>query len=52
MPRSRAADPRASLDRARAAVVTVFELDTGKVLMEETEVPGGMKFEGLEFVQW
>ena len=29
--------------------ITVFNLD-GKVLMEETEIPGGMKFEGLEFL--
>ena len=28
--------------------LTVFDLD-GKVLMEETEIPGKMKFEGLEF---
>ena len=28
--------------------ITVFDLD-GKILMEETEIPGGMKFEGLEF---
>lgn len=31
----------------------VFELETGKVLMEETEIPGdssgGVKYEGLVF---
>lgn len=31
--------------------ITVFDVD-GKVLMEETEIPGGMKFEGIEFVYW
>ena len=29
--------------------ITVFSLD-GRVLMEETEILGGMKFEGLEFL--
>ena len=29
--------------------LTVFSLD-GRVLMEETEIPGGMKYEGLEFL--
>ena len=29
--------------------ITVFNLD-GRVLMEETEIPGGMKYEGLEFL--
>lgn len=28
--------------------ITVFDID-GKILMEETEIPGGKKFEGLEF---
>ena len=28
--------------------ITVFDLD-GKILMKETEIPGGMKFVGLEF---
>ena len=31
--------------------ITVFDVD-GTVLMEETEIPGGMKFEGIEFVYW
>ncbi|CAN0008002.1 unnamed protein product [Discosporangium mesarthrocarpum] len=29
--------------------MTVFTLD-GEVLMEETRLPGGYKFEGLEFI--
>lgn len=28
--------------------ITVFDVN-GKILMEETEIPGMMKFEGLEF---
>lgn len=31
--------------------ITVFDLDTGDVLMPEVEVPGGLKFEGLEFLR-
>ena len=36
-------------EQTQNSYITVFDLD-GRVLMEETEVPGGMKFEGLEFL--
>jgi soluble calcium-activated nucleotidase 1 len=31
--------------------ITVFDR-SGNVLLEETEVPGEAKFEGIEFVSW
>lgn len=35
----------------QTSYVTVFDLDTGDVLLPEAEVPGGLKFEGLEFLR-
>merc|ERR1712066_94249 len=33
----------------QTSFISVITLD-GKVLMEETEIPGGVKYEGLEFL--
>ena len=38
-------------EQTQNSYITVFDL-SGKILMEETEIPGGMKFEGLEFVEY
>ena len=36
-------------EKTQNSYITVFNLD-GTMLMEETEIPGKMKFEGLEFM--
>ena len=36
-------------EKTQNSYLVVFNLD-GTVLMEETEIPGKMKFEGLEFM--
>jgi soluble calcium-activated nucleotidase 1 len=33
----------------QSSFITVFNLE-GKMLMEETEIEGGYKYEGLEFI--
>ncbi len=37
-------------DHTQTAHITVFNLDSGEILLPETEIAGGFKYEGLEFV--